>query len=955
MTEAFTPVTPPVQLPANEPERLAALRRYNILDTPPEAAFDRITALAARLFDVPIALVSLIDESRGWFKSAYGFDLREVQRDDTICGLAILSDEVLMIPDTRLDDRLVCNPFVQAETGLRFYVGAPLLTQERFNLGTLCLIDTQPRSPLSEEQLTMLTDLAAMVMDELELRLAARKVAQLDTALLQVTQGVSAVTGEAFFAALVRHFTQVLGVDYAYIGLITGDDQDTITTIAVCSHQQASENFAYHLQDTPCQEVIRQRKLCCYPCRVQALFPHAPLLAPLQVESYAAVPFFDASGAPLGLLGVMGHNPMENVQLAESLLTIFALRIVTELERQQAEERRTQMLLREQQYSRQLHGLTQAALDINSSLSIEEVLQVITRQAYRIIGTHQAVTSLTVDQNWAHSIHAIHLSDKYAQWRDYNEKADGSGIYAAVCHLNRPMRLTQTELEAHPQWKGFGAAAEQHPPLRGWLAAPLMGRDGHNIGLIQLSDKYAGEFTEDDEAMLVQLAQMASIALENTRLYEAEQSARAQAESANRMKDEFLAVLSHELRSPLSPILGWAKLLRTKKMDETKTAYALEAIERNAKLQTQLIEDLLDVSRILLGKLSLNMLPVNLVLIMKAALETVRLAAEAKSIDVRWTIIDPGLTAAQLTLETTLETSTRPFQSTVEHSTLKVLGDAARLQQVIWNLLSNAVKFTPEGGQVDIRLELISQEWGMGCEPASNNAQPPPPPTSAHAQITIQDTGQGIAPEFLPYVFDYFRQADATTTRKFGGLGLGLAIVRQIVELHGGTVWAESDGEGQGATFTVKLPLLKPERSSVQPATDAASSRAIANPLHNVRVLIVDDDADVRELVKFMLEQAGAMTVSASSVLEALELLAQAQPDILLSDIGMPEQDGYSFIRHIRSLPPDRGGQIPAIALTAYAGDVNQQQALAAGFQQHLAKPIEADLLVSAIVKWVRS
>jgi len=599
---------------------------------------------------------------------------------------------------------------------------------------------------------------------------------------------------------------------------------------------------------------------------------------------------------------VMDGKPLENVQLAESLLTIFALRVATELERQQTEEMRTQTLIKEQQYSRQLHGLTQAALAINATLSVEEVLQVITEQAYQIIGAHQSVTSLSIDQNWAQAINAVYLSDKYAQWRDYDEKPDGSGIYACVCHLNRSMRMTQAELEADPRWKGFGEAGDRHPPMGGWLVAPLVGRDGRNIGLIQLSDKYEGEFTEEDEAILVQLAQMASVAVENTRLYQAQQLARTQAESANRIKDEFLAVLSHELRSPLNPILGWTRLLRSRKLDEKATAHALATIERNAKLQTQLIEDLLDVSRILQGKLSLNVCPVNLPSIIKAAMETVRLAAEAKSIEIQMRF-EPGIG--------------------------QVSGDSTRLQQVVWNLLSNAVKFTPIGGQIEITLEQIGSE----------------------AQIQVSDTGKGISPDFLPHVFEYFRQADSTTTRKFGGLGLGLAIVRQLVELHGGTVAVDSPGEGQGAIFTVRLPL---RRESAAPNDETATTNSGTTvsdtlPLANIRVLVVDDEADSRDFLAFVLEQAGAEVTAAASASVALQILSQSKPDILLSDIGMPEMDGYMFMRQVRSLESEQENNIPAIALTAYAGEMNQQQALAAGFQRHITKPVAPETLVQEI------
>ncbi|MBD0302889.1 MAG: PAS domain S-box protein, partial [Tolypothrix sp. T3-bin4] len=495
------------------------------------------------------------------------------------------------------------------------------------------------------------------------------------------------------------------------------------------------------------------------------------------------VPRFTSSGNFLGYIGSC-------IDISD------AYRQATQ--RKQAEAEREKMLVRVQQYADQLRGLTEAALAINSALSIEEVLKVITERSRFIIGAHQSVTSMTIDNNWAQAINAVSLSDKYAVWRDYKEKPDGSGIYACVCHTNRPIRMTQVELEAHPRWRGFGTEAAKHPPMRGWLAAPLTGRDGSNIGLIQLSDKYdENEFTAEDEAILVQLAQMASVAIENTRLYEAEQLARTQAESANRIKDEFLAVLSHELRTPLNPILGWSKLLRTRKFDETKTAEALATIERNAKLQAQLIEDLLDVSRILRGKLTLNIDKLSPASIILAALETVRLAAEAKSISIQ-TIFDPNVG--------------------------QIAGDAGRLQQVIWNLLSNAVKFTPNGGRVEVRLsmEMGNGEWGSGragewgsegVRDNSFSSSPrslpiPPSPSSRYAQIIVSDTGKGIALEFLPYVFDYFRQADSATTRKFGGLGLGLAIVRQLVDLHGGSVFAEILGEGQGATFSVKLQLL---------------------------------------------------------------------------------------------------------------------------------------------------
>lgn len=569
--------------------------------------------------------------------------------------------------------------------------------------------------------------------------------------------------------------------------------------------------------------------------------------------------------------------------------------------RRQAELEREHLLACERHYAKQLQGLTTAALAINSALSVEEVLQVITQQAALIIGAHQSVTSMTINQNWAQAINAVYMSEKYAAWRDYDAKPDGSGIYACVCDLNHPMRMTQAQLETDESWRGFGKEAKNHPPLRGWLAAPLVGRDGHNIGLIQLSDKYEGEFNQADEAILVQLAQMASVAIENARLYEAQQQAREQAQAANRVKDEFLAVLSHELRSPLNPILGWSSLLLKHKLSEAKIAQALATIERNAQLQSELIEDLLDVSRILQGKLSLNNSQVDLKFIIRAAIETVRLAAQAKSI----------------TLEAVLESNVS-----------QVLGDPTRLQQVIWNLLSNAVKFTPQGGQVNIHLQQLE----------------------TFVQITITDTGKGIAADFLPYIFDYFRQADSTTTRKFGGLGLGLAIARHLVELHGGTIEAESLGVDEGATFTIRLPLM-----STAPTTDCDSKQVDSSiDLSAIEILVVDDDTDTREYTGFVLEQYGASVTAASSAKEALLVLKQSKFDVLLSDIGMPDIDGYMLIQEVRTLLPP-GQKLRAIALTAYAGQMNQQQALKAGFDHHICKPIEPIALVKAISNLVSS
>ena len=403
--------------------------------------------------------------------------------------------------------------------------------------------------------------------------------------------------------------------------------------------------------------------------------------------------------------------------------------------------------------------------------------------------------------------------------------------------------------------------------------------------------KWFGTATDIDDQK--QLAQ------ERDRILQQEQAAREQAERANRIKDEFLAVLSHELRSPLNPILGWARLLQTRKLDEQTTQRALDTIERNAKLQTQLIEDLLDVSRILRGKMVLNVHPVNLVTVIQAAIETVGLAVEAKQIEIQ-----------------------TMFPAEIK----QVSGDMARLQQIVWNLFSNAVKFTPVGGKVEIRLEYIGTQ----------------------AQIQVKDNGKGITKEFLPHVFEYFRQEDGTITRQFGGLGLGLAIVRHLTELHGGTVAVDSPGEGLGATFMVRIPLLP--ASELPPETNSHTD--VIN-LNGVKILVVDDEADMRYLTKFILEQYGAEVTLVASALEALTVLDRFSPDVLISDIGMPAMDGYMLMRQVRNRSPKQGGQIPAIALTSYAGEFDQKQALTVGFQRHVAKPVQPEELVKAVASIV--
>lgn len=395
-----------------------------------------------------------------------------------------------------------------------------------------------------------------------------------------------------------------------------------------------------------------------------------------------------------------------------------------------------------------------------------------------------------------------------------------------------------------------------------------------------------------------------------------------EAQDANRLKDEFLATMSHELRTPLTAILGWAHLLQARALDAEGAASAVEIIERNARSQVRLIDDLLDLSRIITGKLRLDVRPVVLTSVVEAAADSMRPTAETK----------------EIRLQVLLDPQAGP-----------VSGDPDRLQQVIWNLLSNAIKFTPKGGRVQVRLERVH----------------------SHVEIIVSDTGQGISAEFLPHVFDRFRQADASNTRSHGGLGLGLAIVHQLVELHGGTIHVKSPGEGQGTTFTVTLPLTvvhQRERSPESPPQATSAEQRVPHQagdavafecpaaLGGLRVLVVDDEKDARDLIKAVLEQCDSIVLTASSAREGLDTLLRLQPDILISDIGMPGEDGYSLIEKVRALPQEQGGRIPAVALTAYARAEDRIKVLAAGFQVHAPKPIEpAELaaIVASLAQWI--
>jgi PAS domain S-box-containing protein len=462
----------------------------------------------------------------------------------------------------------------------------------------------------------------------------------------------------------------------------------------------------------------------------------------------------------------------------------------------------------------------------------------------------------------------------------------------------------QARPPGHP---GIPVGVDNGQLPRSSLVAP-MSVMGRIVGTIDVQSYELAAYTEEHVTAIRMAANLSAVAIENVRLLEHENRARRLAEESNRMKDEFLATVSHELRTPLTSIFGWSRLLSSGTLDEETTARAISTIERNAKAQAQIIDDILDVSRIITGKLHFDAEAVELASIIEAAINAVRPAADAKRIQ----------------LETFFDA--RPSL---------VSGDGNRLQQVIWNLLSNAVKFTPSGGRVQVLLEQLN----------------------AHVEITVTDTGQGIEAKFLPYVFDRFRQADASTTRQHGGLGLGLAIVRHLVELHGGTVEASSRGPGRGASFKVKLPVLGVREEAMaaihqeQATGERHTPPETAPRIDGLRVLVVEEEPDTRALLKMILEGCDAQVTTAGSAREALDILEDWQPDVMVSDIGMPEMDGYELMSRVAEMQAARGRHLPSVALTAYAREEDRQRSLAAGYRIHLAKPVEPSDLIRAIAE----
>ena len=578
------------------------------------------------------------------------------------------------------------------------------------------------------------------------------------------------------------------------------------------------------------------------------------------------------------------------------------------------ESRRLESMLRDE--ARVLDLLNDTGVLLASKLDLHSLAQAATDAATELSGAESGAFFHTSNGEGGGS-HLLHTrSGTTREAFDSLDQPWAKALLGPTLRGDPPIR--SDDLSGDPRYSLLESGRTAQ--LRSFMAVPVISRSGEVIGGLFFGHSKPAIFSARAERLIVGIAAQAAVGIDNARLYEiaqraaaerqelleSERHARSAAERASALKDEFLANLSHELRTPLNAIVGWSQILKRGVRSEADLDKGLDTIERNARVQTQLIEDLLDMSRILSGKVRLDVQPLEPTSFIEAAIETVRPAADAKAIRIE-KLLDPGAGP--------------------------ISGDPGRLQQVMWNLLSNAIKFTPKQGKIQILLERVN----------------------SHIQISVADTGIGIKREFLAHVFERFRQADASTTRKYGGLGLGLSIVKHLVELHGGIVRAESRGEGQGTTFAVHLPVVAVHRHAdstprLHPRSPAPASLVFeAMDLSGLKVLVVDDEPDARKLIQRVLEDCSAAVFTAGSAAEALLIFDAEAPDVLVTDIGMPDVNGFELLRRVRAREQTRGRRIPAIALTAIARSEERTRALQAGFLVHVAKPVDPSELVATV------
>ncbi|MEO5701198.1 MAG: PAS domain S-box protein [Casimicrobiaceae bacterium] len=1003
--------------PVLDPTRVAALRSTGLLDSAAEPAFDRFSRLAATLLDAPIALVSLVDADRQFFKSSVGLpepwqSARGTPLSHSFCRHPVASREPLVIDDARNHALVRDNPAIAA-LGVVAYLGVPLIASDGNALGAFCVIDSAPRT-WSARDLAVVQDLAAAVVTEIELRnqraIARREAftSSLAHKRLRVEHAVTEVLADAanFLEAtgrLLEAIRKAYGWQWSAMWVVD-ESVDRLRFTSACTDLAAELTHFETLSRTTIfarglglpgrvwderrpiwvEDVQEDENFArigaaraaglhgafCFPLsakgRVEAVLefmslqiepPDPPLLAMLASIGRQVGQFLERKRAEEALRrnesrlaaivatsldcivgmdhqgAVIDWNPAAEATFGYAREEAIGREMAELIIPPEMREQHRQGLARHLATGHDaVLGKRLELTAVRRDGTVFPVELAITRVPTDAMPTFtgylrdissrkaaeaevvrsrilfQGIADTTPDILWLYDVreHRVVYSNRsIAAALGYSaEEVLGLGaqvlprliVPADLPHLMQVIAgfddLADGDVREHEY-----RARHREGGMR-WLASRSVvftrTSDGRPQQVLTLTHDVTRR--KDNET-------------ERDRLLASEQAARAEAERATRLKDEFLATVSHELRTPLSAILGYAHVLRRRRLDDD-VAQGLEVIERNARVQTDIINDLLDMSRIMSGKLRLEVQAVDLTNVIAAAVETVRPAADAKAIR---------------------------LVQTLDPHTGSVSGDPGRLQQVIWNLLTNAVKFTPKGGRVQIVLARVN----------------------SHIEIRVSDTGQGIAPDFLPYVFDKFRQSDASMARLHGGLGLGLSLVKNLVEMHGGSVRATSAGAGKGATFVVELPFTAvradPHERRQQPQRAGGGAiRAEPPSLTGITVLAVDDEHDTRELLRRILEDRGARVITAGSALEALAALDSERVDLLLSDIGMPEIDGYELVRRVRTRPAERGGEVPAAALTAFARSEDRTTALMAGYQTHIAKPVEPVELAAAVASLVR-
>ncbi|HEX9983909.1 MAG TPA: PAS domain S-box protein [Thermoanaerobaculia bacterium] len=935
-------------------QRLDALRRYDVLDGPADPAYRDIITLATQICSAPAAAIVLVDAEKQYLLAEIGIGRREVPLDGSISVFALTEDDVLVIPDLGADPVYAAR----RDPRFRYYAGVPLQTPDGYRIGVLSVLDTVPRL-LSHQQLAGLRVLSRQVMTQLELRrtLAAQEKAA--AALRQSEERFRAAFNHAVIGMVLtdgagcviranRAFEEIVGrsceelvgrdsVDYTH-----PDDRSANSSYVRSVETEEVTHATYekryvrpdgeivwarvHLSPIRddsgtmtalvalVENITEQRRTREELLETRRKLDSALIAGEVATYEWDMVsdrlwgdPNFDnifgvardADGtAPLQRF-IEAVHPDDRAHVQAKIAHTIETRedyeaeyriITTPVERWVIA--RGRITTDERDGTERFHGMV---LDITARKRLEQELERHTR-------VYESILSATDD--------FAYLFDRDGKFLFANRRLlEVWGRTLADVIGKNVYDLGYPEWHADMHMREIREVIEQKHAITGevpymaptgiygvyeYIFTPVFGADGEvEVIAGTTRDVTRRKQAEDAQRSLLE---------ENERLLASERAARSDSERASRMKDEFLATLSHELRTPLSAILGWTQILSGSGNTEEEIAEGISVIQRNARVQAQIIEDLLEMSRVISGKIRLDVQEIEIGEVIGAAVATIRPAAEAK----------------RVVIDTVLPRLPHP-----------ITGDANRLQQVFWNLLSNAVKFTPQDGRVEVRLE----------------AHP------SHVEIHVSDTGEGISPEFLPYVFDRFRQADPSTTRRHAGLGLGLAIVKQLVELHGGSVHASSAGPQQGSTFTVTLPLVAADQqpgSAEQmqdgqrpPVLPLVDGRRIAG----LRILIVDDEADARDVARRVLEECGAEVATASSAREALTLLRERPFDVLVSDIGMPQEDGYSLIRKVREQWPE----LPAVALTAYARAEDREQTARSGYQMHLAKPAEAAQLIAAV------